>query len=71
MVVAGATLDATVIRAGGGGLQLIGIRMKSDGDINSLPEAMRTGLEPAIAYAMLLPDDFDPGLSPTLGTKKK
>lgn len=71
MVDAGAKLEASVIRAGGGGLQLIGIRMKIDGDINSLPEAMRSGLEPAIAYAMVLPDDFDPGLAPTLGTQKK
>lgn len=65
MVDAGATLEASVIRAGGGGLQLIGIRMKIDGDVSALPEAMRTGLEPAIALALTLPDDL--GLAPTLG----
>lgn len=66
MVDAGAKLEASVIRAGGGGLQLIGIRMKIDGDVSALPEALRTGLEPAIAYAMTMPDD-DGGLAPTLG----
>lgn len=67
MVDAGAKLEASVIRAGGGGLQLIGIRMKIDGDVSSLPESLRSGLEPAIAMAMLRPDGDEGSLSPTLG----
>lgn len=67
----GAQLHGTVIRTGGGGLSLLGVRMKIEGDLSRVPDAQRTGLEPAIAWALAVPDDDNagaglaPALSPT------
>lgn len=64
----GAKLQAKVIRAGGGGLRQIGVRMQIDIDASALPENRVSGLEPALQIAAQAPDDGpDPGLAPTLG----
>jgi hypothetical protein len=67
----GGKLVAAVLRKGGGGLRLAGIKMAIDLDAAAYPEAQRSGLEPAVSEA-LRTDKMElleggSGLAPELG----
>jgi hypothetical protein len=70
----GAFLRADVVRVGKakpapGRPFLYGMRMSIEGDLSALPEHWRNGLEPAVEFALSVPD-FGPleNLAPALGS---
>jgi len=72
----GAHLTAEVVRRGqarpGPGKPLLyGVRMSIDGDLSALAAHWRSGLEPAVAAALAMPDD-EPmeQLAPALGGRQ-
>jgi hypothetical protein len=70
----GATLSAQVLRKGGGGHRLAGVRITIDLEVEGTPYAEVTGLEPVIQEAMqadkLEEQGFDPGFAPMLGGQR-
>jgi hypothetical protein len=70
----GAKLSAQVLRKGGGGIRLAGVRFTIDLVPGQTPFAEVTGLEPMVQEALLADEQellgLDPGLAPMLGGKR-